>query len=348
MQHEGSAADLPAQDSFLDIVANIVGILILLVMVVGVRAAYVPSDPSPADVERQSASDPAESFGDMQARLEKALTELNKMERDLQKQVTQIGAIGQQSSLVDQQRIALNMHRSAIEQDLERRRSQLDKQRQQEYDVQKQIFDSQLKLEKLNQEHLSLAAVPEEVERVESVPTPLAKTVVGNEVHVRLKDGLMALIPWDQLQDELMAHAPANLWRLNHQSEAVETVGPIGGFRMRYRMQEQKYAVRTDSGGEQVMGSIRRIVGFELLPTSDKLGVPLEQALQPNSLFSQHIAALPRGKTTVTAWTYPDSFSEFRALKRALFEKGFATAGRPLPQHALIGASRHGAKSAAQ
>ena len=38
--HEEDGDGLPGEDSFLDIVANIVGILIILVMVVGVRVSH--------------------------------------------------------------------------------------------------------------------------------------------------------------------------------------------------------------------------------------------------------------------------------------------------------------------
>jgi hypothetical protein len=53
-------------------------------------------------------------------------------------------------------------------------------------------------------------------------------------------------------------------------------------------------------------------------------------------------------RTTVTVWVYPDSFNEFRQLKADLFQRGYATAGRPMPEGHPIGGSPDGSRSAAE
>jgi hypothetical protein len=53
-------------------------------------------------------------------------------------------------------------------------------------------------------------------------------------------------------------------------------------------------------------------------------------------------------RTTVTVWTYPDSFHDFRRLKDELFKLGYLTAGRPMPHGAPIAGSPSGSRSAAQ
>jgi hypothetical protein len=57
---------------------------------------------------------------------------------------------------------------------------------------------------------------------------------------------------------------------------------------------------------------------------------------------------LSPNRYTITIWTYPDSFDEFRKLKKILYQQGYAVAGRPLPEGMPIGASPSGSKSSAQ
>ena len=85
-----------------------------------------------------------------------------------------------------------------------------------------------------------------------------------------------------------------------------------------------------------------------LLPTDNTLGEPAGEALGEGSRFREVLAAYRPDETTVTIWVYEESFAEFRALKKALYRMGYATAGRPLPRNVPIGGSPDGTKSAAQ
>jgi hypothetical protein len=117
-------------------------------------------------------------------------------------------------------------------------------------------------------------------------------------------------------------------------------VGPRNGFEFRYTMD-----VVTDRG--------RGIVGlrakeFQAVPVGVQLGEPLEKSLSAQSEFRNALASHSPRDTTVTLWTYPDSFEAYRQLKEELHRMGFATAGRPLPKGVLIGGSDRGTKSSAQ
>ena len=91
-----------------------------------------------------------------------------------------------------------------------------------------------------------------------------------------------------------------------------------------------------------------QLARWTLIPASGYLGEPVEAALSPGSLFLEILAGRRPHSTTVTIWTYPDSFAEFRRIKAELFTRGFATAGRPLPDSVPISGSPHGSRSAAQ
>jgi hypothetical protein len=74
----------------------------------------------------------------------------------------------------------------------------------------------------------------------------------------------------------------------------------------------------------------------------------VDQAVLPASELRRVLKRFSPATATVTIWTYPDSFAEFRQLKKALFDLGYSSAGRPLPAGVLIGGSPTGSKSAAQ
>ncbi|MFM9115611.1 MAG: hypothetical protein ACKOU6_05560, partial [Planctomycetota bacterium] len=72
------------------------------------------------------------------------------------------------------------------------------------------------------------------------------------------------------------------------------------------------------------------------------------QALRANSDFLARFERLDPARTTVTVWVYPDSFGYFRTFKKLLFEKGFLTAARPLPDGHPVGGSPDGSRSTAE
>ena len=61
-----------------------------------------------------------------------------------------------------------------------------------------------------------------------------------------------------------------------------------------------------------------------------------------------YIRSLDANDTTVTVWTYPDSYAAYRRLKETLQGMGFQCAARPMPEGELIGGSPHGSRSAAE
>jgi len=174
----------------------------------------------------------------------------------------------------------------------------------------------------------------------------LAKTVRGNEAHFQLQGQRITWIPLEQLLDEFKQDARSKASQLLSLPEFTGIVGPFGGFRLRYTLERQQLspelAMATGAGGQYAQ--LRR---WTLIPTSSTLGERVDEALGPTSHFRNRVASLPRD-TTITIWTYADSFKDFRRIKEELFAQGFETAGRPLPDGVPIGGSPEGSRSAAQ
>ncbi len=345
MRHgKNDATEETGQDSFLDIVANIVGILILLVMVMGLRASHSIETETAPEVVASTTAPPVSD-----AQLKTAVQSAVSTAADVRTTVQRAVQVHQEAALRDEERGYLATFVTAVEQDLERRRAELNDQDQQDFDVRRQLADSQQTLDDLMRQKVSLVSLTPEpdVTEIESLPTPLAQTVSGKEIHLRLAHGHVAMVPLDELREEFEAQAERDVWRLRDQNSVVSTVGPIDGFRLRYRLAKGRVTVHQQPGFEQ-QATVVRFVVWELLPVTSQLGEPTAQALLPNSDLRRALGKFSPESTTVTIWAYPDSFDDFRTLRRALFEMGYATAGRPLPEGVLIGGSPQGTKSAAQ
>lgn len=339
-----SAADAPGEDSFLDIVANMVGIMILLVMVVGLRASREAARPTQPPAESSADTDSAPLSREQVHAAFRTATDLRHDARELIERAVNVHA---ETNLREQERNWLVGFVAAAEEELNSRQRELSLDQQRDFELRSQLSKAQQALDELARARVSLLSEPLEVDEIQNLPTPLAQTVSGKEVHLRLADGHVAFVPLDALLAELKQHAERNLWRFRDQDSVVSTVGPVGGFRLRYRLQKSPFTVRA---GERTAtrGTYIELTRWELLPASPQVGEAVEQALLPRSDLSYALKKYSPESTTITIWTYPGSFNEFRRLKQALFQTGYATAGRPLPEGVRIGGSPQGSKSAAQ
>jgi len=326
----------PGHDSFLDIVANMVGILIILVMVVGVRVkntavtVAIPTEPDP-----------------LQAELKQDLAAESSMRGDVLRAEAENVALRKETVTQGRQRDALATIAAALEHEVQSQRSQLDATSQEDFDLRRQLAGTRLELEELERKRRWVETAPKAPIVIESLPTPLSRSVDGKEFHCQLRGGQIVPIPLDDLMDMVKDDMRRKVYKLRDLPETTATLGPTGGFRLRYTLR------RYDITPEMAMasgrsGSYVQVQRWTLIPTSSGLGESVDMALTEGSQFLRTLAKYRPEQTTVTIWTYPDSFASFRRIKRALYEMGFATAARPLPEGVPIGGSPSGQKSSAQ
>jgi hypothetical protein len=311
-------------DSFLDVITNFVGILIILVMVVG----------SSAKQAIDALSEPAES-----AELAKSRAEAIAAEQDVHRMEGQVEGVQAELAGRAAQRNQLNTWITAIEHDLAERRAKLDGQSRSRYDVDRDLALAKNELAQLEseREQAEKTAAPETI-KIESYPTPLSKTVDSKEAHFQLIGGRLTFVPFEALVDKLQEAMREHSRRFDEQPELTDTLGPVGGFRMRYSID------RFDTP----RGSILRVAQIEFLPVSSQLGETIEMAMAQQSTLREKLKMMSPRQYTITVWTYPDSFAEFRQLKKELYQLGYAVAARPLPMGLPIGASPNGSKSSAE
>ncbi len=326
---------MPGQDSFLDVITNIVGILILLVLVVGLRAQRsVQNGGGTVVAEQMQTQDQLRSVTN------KALsTELNV--RDL---VHRVGTAYGEANFREAERQLLSNAIAEAEKELAARRANLSADGQRDFDTRQKLNEAQARLDDLTRQQIALMSQEEAPEQLECQPTVLAKAVTGKEVHVLLSDDYVAIVPFDELIEEMKEDIGANIWRLKQQDEMERTIGPTNGFRLKYVFVKED-VMRQSSAGTFMTGSISRFSHCYFLPVATPVGEPAADAMKPNAEFFQHLKRLRPEGTTVTIWTYPGNYDRLRLLKRSIRELGFQIAVRPLPKGMPIGASRHGSES---
>lgn len=332
----GEESNPGCHDSFLDVVTNIVGILIILVVVAGLRAKNAPVHASVVKDPRLEAA--AED-------LQKDLAAEQSVRQDIFRMVEQIRAVQREGLVRFQQREQLATLLALLEHKLKTHREQLDAKAREDFDLARLLADARQKLGQIERERQQAETSEPEPILVENYPTPLSKTVDGDENHFQLRGGRIAYIPLKRLLDRFKADVQRQLYKLTDLPELSDTVGPEGGFRLRYVMEREDAPPEVQlQRGHGTYASLRQ---WSLIPVSGELGEPVGAALAEGSNFRQTLASLRPG-TTVTVWVYPDSFAEFRQLRKELYRMNFPVAGRPLPEGTPIGGSPKGSKSAAE
>lgn len=327
----------PGQESFLDVVANLVGIMIILVMVVGTRAqSAMRSVPVESEVlarlddAAHSAEISATSTAEVVSRLVRQIAEGDQeLEYRRKERELALTAVMLQDDELAQRRSALSTDQSrtvALSRDLS-------------------LANDELQGLKRSKAAIDNDQAPPNV--IEHLPTPMAKTVLGKELHFRLAQGRLSYVPWDELVERLKAEASQKLWKMKDSDVLTESIGPVDGYRMEYVLRRVGYALTTRAGS--TMQQRVELDHFTLEPLGEEAqGEPLAQALQSGSRFLHLLSGHRPNATTVTIWVYPECYGSFRQLKQFLFQRGFLTAGRPMPAGELIGGSPRGSRSAAE
>jgi hypothetical protein len=332
---ELEADQMPGQDSFLDVITNIVGILILLVLVVGLRTSRAVQDAS-------AGAPAADAKPDREMRA--AYAAVVNSERSVRQMVYRARDAVREANFRDEERLWLTTAVAKAEREIASRREQLSKEDQRDFDLRRQLADAQSNLDELTRQQIALVSQDAPTEKIECEPTPLARVVTNKQVHLLLSEDHVAIVPFDELVELAKADVQENTWRLRQQDEMERTIGPINGFRLRYWFVKSNVMART-AAGAVVAGSVSQFSHCCFLPVNTPAGEPAAEAIQSTSELFQNLQRLKPDSTTITIWTHPGNYDRLRELKRAIREREFQIAVRPLPKGMPIGASRHGSES---
>jgi len=322
------------QDSFLDIVSNIVGVLIILVMIAGARTRELPA---------RTNTNSGDNFAPQLQQSFEIFAEKSQTFRSAQAEVANIGLEIEHfhglTAARTQERTELTALLGILQAEYDLATEHLSHSEKQSLELKRRIQEIDAKLAELDRTRQWIEQNRPQATVLENLPTPHSKTVEKNEAHFRIKGGKILHVPlmalFERVGPEVRNRLNANI----KPGELTGTVGPIDNFTMPYRVIIQAIPP----------GGIRAdFAGSELIPQNDQLGETIQEALAPNSEFQRRLMGYRQDIYTITFWVYPDSFNTYQVMKKHLFGRGYQTAARPLNWNDPIAASPEGTKSQAQ
>lgn len=322
------------EDAFLDTIANLVGILIILVVIVGSRS-YATAK-AIVDQELKKKVD----------ELESPAAKTKNLDQDIQRQSEELRNYDLEVAFRDSERMAIMDRVTIAERLIEEELKDIDETARERIETEQEMSELQKQLANLLQQQGEVQSVEQSTAVLQHLPTPMAKTVFGRELHVMMRGGRAAVIPWERLIDNLKSEARRSAERNSQKDRFVNQLGPIDGFLMIYGLKSQSGIL--SNGSSARLARTIELEKFELEPTGEVVHESIDETLRTGGRLRLELASCAVQHTTVTVWVYPDSFNEFRTLKERLFAEGFLCAARPLPFNVRVGASPRGSASTAQ
>ncbi|MFN0199206.1 MAG: hypothetical protein ACKVT0_20850 [Planctomycetaceae bacterium] len=368
-------------DSFMDVIANMVGILIILIVLAGLRVKDLPTtalltESAPPQPSTESpilprlVEEPADDV---------AVAEIPRIAPPTVSQVSDVAEekskrLAERSLELKNHLLSLKDELSRMDRDvislrrdfltskdrfsnLEQRKLQLRgelqqtiislRQNQQRQQTARQDLD-QIKGDYLNLQAQLTAAqrANPPAQKIEHSLSAISHEVHGEEWHFRIAGNQVAYVPLKELLENVQSEIKSRKELLIKFPRYQGEVGPIDGFTLQYTIERQSLSIVDELRYGQGIMRIG-LTEWRIDPEPDFVGETLEQTLKSRSRFQKQLKRIPSG-STLTFWVYPDGFDSFRMLQAQAREQGFIVAGRPLPIGVPISGSPQGTRSAGQ
>lgn len=340
-------------DSFLDIVANVVGIIIRLILVVWVGARsysslknlpsseagsteVVETRPLPRDPLEDLIAARRQDLAAAQARLLEQMKHLQTLDGSRAQEEQKLADLARQRQIAEHERGLLNQAGTA--------------QREGIRTVALTLTEIQQRGEKLAREIADLEKMPP-LKQTLRYRTPVSRPVHSEELLFECKAGRVSFIDIGTLLLDVKRGLEDKAKLLQSRWQVTDLTVPVGAFRLRYVLERERGVLDSAVGGlspESNAGFRYSLAEWELEPVAFDRGETMAAALQPTSEFRQIVDALDPRQTVVTLWVYPDSFALFRQLRDYLYDRDIVVAGRPLPDGVPVASSRRGTVSRGQ
>jgi hypothetical protein len=371
-------------DSFLDVVCNIVGILIILIVIVAVQLERQPraavSEDEFTDIARQrtavlkeleaSATARATLDSELQklqhasaeleslaskADIDKASLEarLKEAQASLQATHDQAQKSSRQKTRLEKDHASISARIASLEKAIEQTGKQesslaesLTHVSEQEKDLASKLRTAVVETQKL-EEVLSVTqqkSVPQN--RLEHRLSPVTRPAEANEQHYRVSEGKVSLIPLEDLLERLKAQVLSKRATIMRFNQFEGTVGPVNGYTMKYTVEKEGPSTleALQTGDGRTRVNVSR---WEILPDVSLVEETVEEAVRPGSRFRNSLETR-QPDSVVTIWIYEDSFREFSTLREVAHGLQLRVAARPLPADTPIVGSPNGSRSSAQ
>jgi hypothetical protein len=341
-------------DAFVDLVTNLVGIVLRLILVVMMGAHLqglsgkhydeaeqaAPLSPTGPDAESLALSADIEQqraeVSRLEAQLLATLKTMDVTEQDLQK-------LGRERSRRTETRVEAG---NAVKADDARMASEfraMAKLRNDRRSLEERIAELRTAMTEIEKQP------PDK--RTLRVHHPLSRPVSSGELLFELRGGRVTFIDLQAFLDEVKAKLPQKLEVLRNQWETTDLTESVGAFRMRYTIARERSALDRAAGGlppTEARGFSCGLDNWELLPVLFERGETPAEALADGSRFRQIVDTTDADQVVLTFFVYADSFAVYGQLRDYLYDRGYMVAGRPLGLSRPIAGSRSGTASRGQ
>ncbi len=345
------ARDIPfGLDSFLDLVANVVGIIVRLILVawVGARSykALVDVPVPPPDLPL---STPEELTAPLKHELAKHRIDLQQTQERLLEQLRRVKELRADNDEAGRQVAALSVRRAELEQEQSALEVALRGRGQSVATVALSLEELRQRRQRLDEEVRALEKLPP-ARKVLRYRTPVSRPVRSDELHFECREGRVTFIDVASFVAEMRDALPDHAEELRSRWQVEGVTRPVGPFRVRYRVERQRGLLDSLGGSVPDADSSFRcgLSAWVVEPLEPRRGESVERAMAAGSAFRQIADRLDPEFAVVTFWVYEDSFPLFRTLRDYLYERGVEVAGRPLPMGHPIASSRRGTASRGQ
>lgn len=315
-------------DAFLDIIANLVGVLIILVVVLGTQSSKVIEEIKTqsnlenelVQVDAPASGQQLESLASYSMRAASAQADSDRLEATVKRFDTELEIRQQQRDamldLLTEAKAAWEAEQGKFDKDA----TALAK-RNRDYDEMiKRMNQLQGERERIEGQEAPVVAV-------QHLPTPMAKKAFGDEVYFRLKGNLLSVVPQVALFKSVRDACVPDL-RTSRTGLIKSAVGPIRGYVCRFVMNKEQEMIRIN--GQAGIRATIEPVRLSIEPLEEPIGRPVDEMLVQGSDLHVELAGRDPATTVVVVYVYPDSFAEFRRLKEYFYSRGFATDGKPM------------------
>lgn len=364
-RRSASNASDAGNDSFLDILANLVGILIILVVIVAIRVQQTvqvdkdvvaavgpiketkpPSKPAPIvlgmedlpiNVSFAAPMPEIEAEPEPGAVLQLRLAALEGEFSQLQS-TRLISADPSDLAQLDQANTQLQSQLRQHDEYVSTAKTKLETLRQRYESVQKDLGRAAAKLDEDIAPEKEVISIHHDIRAIASVAGP-------DRIYAQLSNGRLTLLPIDELIPKVVARAMRKYNNARDESMYSGRVGPIDGVSLVYEIPSGGSSAIDDVFAQSSHPLSR--LSFTVEVESDARSESIDLALQTSSSFRYALSRAAPG-TSVSAFVYPDSFAAARQLQEFLQSGGVKLALQPLAFGEPIEHSAGGAAIMAQ
>lgn len=356
-------------DSFLDVLSNIVGILIILLVMAGVQlgrsplpdddVADLPDDEEaltdlpaaaaaagPAVVAVPDTAEP--SLPDPSVPPPATAQELSEIARQRQQADAEDAKLKAELAELLARRDDAQAELATVEQGAEQQTQTLQERKNRLAQLSREIGERRQMLTGLLAEFEETQNSQPAAHTIKHRLTPVSQEVNGEEVHLRLENNRVSVVPIMELLERVKQQVERRRDVAMSHGGYKGVVGPIEGYSLEFVIESRKLSPHEERQTGLRDGYSLELSRCVVIPDPRYQGETLAEALQRGSRFAMALRTAAAG-ATLTMWTYPDSFGMFRKLQATGHAEGFLVAGRPMPTGTpIMGDRRLGTRSAAQ